>query len=459
MTALMQRIQASRATTRASKLSSLSLAEFIPAVSPGFVTPKHLAPLLERIEAFREKPLRLVVATPPRHGKTETWLHAIAWVLTRYPKLTNAYISHGMDIAREKSRTARRLTVEAGARLAPDAGSLERWFTTSGGGLHAAGTNGQITGFGMSGLFVIDDPVKNRRQAESSAEREHHRTFFRDVVYTRLEPGASCIVNMTRWHPDDISGWLVKEFGWEYLRLPAIDDDGNALWPERWPVSELEKIRAQVGEYTWASLYQGTPRPRGGAVFRDATLYDERPAAMRIAIGLDLAYTAKTHADYSVAVVLGQVGNHRDTAKWYVLEVVRAQVEAPKFIATLKELRTRYAGASMHWYAGGTEKGTLDFLKGAGVPVIAKAPIGDKFVRSQGVAAAWNAGRVVVPSDGGHWADELIAEVCGFTGVKDSHDDQVDALASAFDALPGSAGFFGSGTGIGSDADRLANVM
>jgi hypothetical protein len=176
-------------------------------------------------------------------------------------------VTYSADLSRSKSRKARTLAKTAGVQIAGDAKSLSEWRTTSGGGLLATGVGGPLTGQGVTGLLVVDDPVKNRVEAESEATRESVWEWFNDVAYTRLEPGASCLVVMTRWHPQDLAGKLIEEKGWEYIKLPAIDGDGKALWPEQFPVERLEAIREQLGEYSFSSLYQGEPRSRGGQVF------------------------------------------------------------------------------------------------------------------------------------------------------------------------------------------------
>ena len=264
--------------------------------------------------------------------------------------------------------------------------------------------------------------------AESRLMRDRHWDWFNDVAFTRLEPGASAIVVMARWHPDDLAGRLIAQ-GWQELRLPALSDADEPLWPARWPAEKLHEIRAQVGEYTWSSLYQGRPRSRGGAVFSGVSLYDTAPDGLKVAIGVDLAYSARTQADYSVAVVLGRRGDEH-----FVMDVCRAQTRAPDFAETLKALVKAHPGAPVLWYAAGTEKGTADFLTSLGVRLTVEPPKGDKFVRAQPVAAAWNAGRVQVPR-GAKWADAFVSELADFTGVNDAHDDQVDALAAAYDLL------------------------
>jgi len=403
------------------------LAEFVPRVTPTYAAPNHLGDLVQILEKARDTEMQVVIHAPPRHTKTETILHAIAQMVSIEPHRTNAYITYSADLARSKSRKCRMLAHAAGVRLADDGNRLEEWRTDEGGGLLATGIGGPLTGHGVSGLLIVDDPFKNRAEAESAATRERNWEWFNDVAYTRREPGCSVIVVATRWHPQDLSGKLISERGWRYVKLPAISEHGTALWPERFSLDELAKIREQVGEYTWASLYQGEPRNRGGSVFGDVHTFDLRTintTGFRSALGADLAYSTKKYADYSVAMVMAE---HAGT--YYVLHVERRQCKAPEFDSLVKALKQTYGVHRSRWYTNTVEEGLADMI---GVkPVLAKE---DKFIRAQPVAAAWNAGKILVPQNA-PWVDAFVSEVAGFTGIDDDHDDQVDALAAAFDEL------------------------
>lgn len=435
------RLAASKpSASRTKSLAELDLLDFIPAVSPRYAAPHHLAPLLALFERIaRGERVFAVVSCPPRHGKTETELHAIAWLLARRPALQLAFVGYAQRFAETKSRKARGLAREAGVPLADDAQSRQDWRTgVADGGLWASSIGGALTGTGFQALF-IDDPVKDRATAESAAMREHTWEWFTDTAFTRLEPNGSCIVTQTRWHSEDLAGRLLKQ-GWESVSLPAINDGtdprreiGEALWPERWPVEALEDIRkhGNLGDYGWYSLYQGQPRPRGGALFKDVTTYASVPDPARYVVGLDFAYTAKSRADYSVAVVLAKAGTQT-----FVREVLRHQVAAPEFAQALRVLKARYPLAKFVAYVGGTEKGVVDLLnKESKLDITATPARADKFVRAQAAAAAWNQGTLSVPAAGAPWLDAFLEEVCSFTGVGDAHDDQVDALVSAFDNL------------------------
>lgn len=412
----------------------VDLLDWIPQMNPTWEAPRHLEPLAKVLRSIaRGEPRRIVVATPPRHGKTETLLHFIVWCLKQRPEWTFGYASYAEDIAYAKARTALDLAKQQDD-IELRTTSLGEWRTTKRGGMLTRGIGGGLTGMGIN-VGIVDDPVKDRLQAESVVYRERTWAWFTDVFLTRIEPGGSVIVNMARWHPDDLAGRLVREKGWEYLRLPAFSGDEKnptALWPHRWTVALLSELKRMLGAYGWESLYQGNPRPRDGKLFGDPWGYvpqDMPIGGGRYAIGLDLSYSAKTSSDYSVAVVMKRVGNY-----WFVVDVERHQIRAPQFMGIVKALWNRYGKPPIRWYASGTEAGVGDFLNTGGLPVEVLPPLGDKFVRAQPYAAQWNDGRILLLQDSA-WLDDVTTEHVLFTGLEGGRDDIVDAAVAAFDVL------------------------
>ena len=419
----------------------LPLLEFIPALSPKWLSPKHLSPIANLFERARKVPVFAFCTTPPRHGKTELVKHAIVQRLLDDPTTRIAYCSYSDRAARKRSREIQKLYLRAGGTIDRKASSQSDWRTGHGdGGVWAAGIGGSWTGEGFD-LIVVDDPIKGRKQAESALERESLWEIFKDDIETRLEPGGSVIVIHTRWHVDDLGGRLIAGHGsqpYEHWRLPAVNDNGVALWEERWPIVELRKIEKKKGAYTWASLYQGRPFARGGRVFdtsddflkRPEHRYDELPDGLRVAIGIDLAYSKKTHADWSVIVI---VGVDDVTEKRYVLDVLRKQERAPLFAQRIKALWEKHPGIEPRWYYAGTELGIVDFIEALDVQIDAVAAAADKFIRAQPVAAAWADGKILLPRQA-EWLDDFLAELGSFTGVNDLNDDQVDAFAAGYDS-------------------------
>lgn len=409
------------------------LMRFVPLVSPRFTEPRPLARLVDVFERIaRGEEVHAVVSYPPRSKKTETAAHGVAWLLKQIPTLRVCYAMYGQRLAEKKSRRIRALAERARVPLDKQAASKADWRTgVDDGGVWATSVGGAAVGEGFD-LQIWDDPVKDRIAAESALTRERTYEWATDTAIPRTEPGGSVVVLMHRWHPDDLGGRLVAD-GWEEINVPALNQRGEALDPERFSAEKLAKIRERIGDYAWESLYMGRPRARGGRVFGDVHTYETLPDVFdEIAIGCDFAYSIRTQADYSVAVVLGRRGD-----AYYVLDVVRMQVTAPRFRGELETLRRTYPGARFVSYIGGQERGVLDLFVEGGLQIesTAASSVGDKFTRAQPVAAAWNAGKVLIAAKRTAWRDSFVSEIAGFTGIRDRHDDQVDALAAAFDAV------------------------
>lgn len=407
----------------------IPLLDWIPLVSPHLDSPYWLAPLTDTLQRALIEPVRLVVNTPPQHGKSQTIMHWLAWV-TRYFPRRLLYLAYNDDFVIKQMREARSIFQRAECEWIENTErGYHLWRFPRGGGVDAMGLTSGVTGL-PGKLIVMDDPLKGWREAQSRTIRDGIYHEIRSSVLTRMHPDSSVVVVQTRWHEDDPSGRLIKD-GWDHINLPAIGDDGVPLWPEGRPIDWLEEQRSErgVGPVIFEALYQGRPRPRGMEVFGPPAYYDGPAPTGRTAIGVDLAYTARTHADYSVALVLAE-----RAGDYYITDLVRRQVKAPDFGVELRALAQRHPGAPLRWYAAGTEKGAADFLVRDGVPLTVAPTLGDKYVRAQPVSAAWNAGKILVPRSAS-WTRTLVDELAGFTGVNDPHDDIVDALAAAFDQL------------------------
>lgn len=434
-----------------------SLLDFIPRVTPRYMRPNHLAPLADALTRARHGPVKVCVSVPPRFSKTETILHSIAWRLDHDdgPETEIAYCTYEATLAHQKSKLAQEITKRAGIPMRSGQAGFE-WRTDRGAAVRATGVGGPLTGKGAK-LLIIDDPTKNREEAESGVIREKIWNWATSTAFTRVEPGGSIVVCHTRWHDDDLIGRLMEGTAgddWEFINLAAVVDEGTpdyrSLWPERWPLQELDGKRRLVGAYDWSSLYMGEPRPRGGRVFQDPARYKlHDPNGCFYVIGCDPAATEKTSADHSVAVVLasrgrpGTLDHHVE-----VVDVWRGQVEIPALVKRLKAMQDEW-NAPIAVEAVGGFKAVPQMLRevsgvrgkyGTGVLRYARifevTPSTDKFVRSQSVAAVWNDQRIKVPVRGSNpWVDSFVNEVTKFTGVKDAKDDQVDALAHAYNAI------------------------
>jgi predicted phage terminase large subunit-like protein len=436
------------------RFTDLPLLDFVPKVSPHLLRPNHLAPFAELLQRGIEPgALRAVVAAPPQHGKSEMVIHGLLWLAFRYPGRKHAYITYSAERAEYVSAAFQRLAESVG--LEPQ-GRLSDVRLKGGTEIRFTSVGGSLTGFTVDGLLIIDDPVKDRPDAESPTVRRKCVEWFTDVARSRRHPKTSIICMATRWHPEDLSGELIQR-GYQYLNLKAIAEGqldesgrvandplhrlpGEALFPELKPAGFFEE--EQRDAYSWNSLYQGEPRGRGSFVFRFPDLQSEGAAyraipaetardKIRTCVGLDFAYTTKTHADWSCAVVLSALGG-----TYYLREVVRVQEEPRQFRERVKLLLATYERATACAYIAETERGITEFFRGIGAHVteLSANTAGNKFTRAIPTAAAWNTDRIRVPVQA-PWLDAFLAEVSGFTGIKDRNDDQVDALAAAFDGL------------------------
>lgn len=422
-----------------------TLHSFIAKQSPTFGPPPWTEVVTNLYDRARLERVFACLSVPPRHGKTYSTLHALAKWIRDFKRDTSAYSTYNDDRAKSKSRVARDLARRAGVPLSSDMANLGEWRRVEGGGLLAGGVASGLTGEGISGVLVVDDPFKDRREADSALRRQQVWEWFNSAAFTRLE-GASVVVIQTRWHDDDLVGRLAKQGDWEVINIPAIAGDndplgrspGDPLDPVAFPRAELDRIRGQIGEFEWAALYQGNPQPRGSKVFGSPTLYD--PSAFvidgwRVIIGVDPAATASTTADFSVAVALAFRGRWPEV-EVRILDVLRDQCTVPDFVDKLAQFQRGWFHAPVAVEAAGGFKAVPQMLTrlNPGLVVLEVPPRGDKFTRAQPVAAAWKRGAVQCPSMA-PWMPEFLEEVDKFTGVNDAHDDQVDALAHAYNAI------------------------
>lgn len=168
--------------------------------------------LLERLE--RRERDRAIVEIPPRCGKSLHCSQAFpAWYLGRHPDHQVILASYTAERAEDNSRAVRRFMQDPHypfpVRVSKSSSSVGRWHTTAGGILIAEGVGGGLTGFGAH-LLVIDDPVKDREEADSHIMRERAWSWFTEVAMTRLMPGGIVLLVMTRWHEDDLAGRILN---------------------------------------------------------------------------------------------------------------------------------------------------------------------------------------------------------------------------------------------------------
>ena len=303
-----------------SKAARDDLLRFTEAVNPAYVAAGHHRLIADKLEAVERGEIdRLMIFMPPRHGKSELASRKFpAWYLGRNPDKQIIAASYNSDLARDFGRDVRNLVNEPeyqgifrGVELSADSQAANRMHTNHGGMYIAAGVGTATTGRGAD-VFLIDDPLKDREEADSERRRDTVWNWYRSTAYTRLMPGGSIVLIQTRWHEDDLAGRLLEQDGdakdggqWEVLNLPAIDTAGDALWPDWYPVPVLERIKAAVGPREWSALYQQQPQPDEGTFFqRDWFKHWDKLPTLRHYGTSDYAVT-DGGGDYTVHTVWG----------------------------------------------------------------------------------------------------------------------------------------------------------
>lgn len=429
-------------------------------VWPDFEFPPHLVLLNEMlVKLAAGEILRLLVLMPPRNGKSTLCSEYFpAWFIATHPELSVIFTSYEADYAAGWGRKARDILEEHGEELfgvtvRDDSNAAKRWQVTgSNGGMQTAGVGGPLTGKGAD-ILIIDDPVKNDKEANSQTYREHAWEWYKSTAYTRLEPGAGLLLVMTHWHEDDLAGKILKEMEeggeqWVVLNLPAIaeeDNDeigrskGDPLWPARFPLEVLETIKRTVGTYWWGALFQQHPSRPTGTVFQHESFryfrvegdyyHLTRPGQevkswrrdeCWIFQTVDAAETESEKADYT-AIATWAVTPEFDLL---LLDMVRVQLETPDLTPTLRQASNKWSPG----FIGVEGRPLFQMVRRAGLPVRRLRPDKDKWTRAQPASARMTEGTIFFRS-GAPWLQDLEEELLAFpTGV---NDDQVDVLAYA----------------------------
>lgn len=418
-----------------------SLIGFTEYTKPDFRPADHhrwIADALEKVERGEIK--RLMLFMPPRHGKSELASRRFpAWYLGRNPDKQLITATYSTEFAEDFGRDVREIVRDDdyrnifGTSLAADSTSRGRWRTAEGGVYFAVGVGGPITGRGAH-LALIDDPVKNRQDAESETLRESTWHWYTSTLRTRMMPGGAIILICTRWHEDDLAGRLLKaqdESGekWEIISLQALrDEDGQekALWPAWYPVEELRKIRGAIGPRDWLSLYQQTPTSDEGTFFKREWFqpYKERPEQLSVYITGDFA----TQADAGDFTEIGVWGIDKEQ-NIYALDWYSAQTTTDVWV---DELLQRVRTWQPQWFVaeGGVIRRAVEpwlkkqMLETNTFTACEWLPTsGDKPSMARAFQAMASCGKVKIPLT--VWGQQLIDQLMKFPAG--TFDDKVDA--------------------------------
>jgi len=414
------------------------------------------------VDMFNSVDGRLIISMPPQEGKsTRVSKDFPIWALTQNPDMRIVTASYAQGLANRNGRAIRNTILtnpDLGLHIAQDHGAVSEWSLTGHvGGVRSVGRGAGITGF-PADLLIIDDPLKDRQEADSLTIRDNCMDWWTDSLSTRLAPGAPVVLILTRWHDDDLAGRLLDAPDghlWRVINIPAqadTDDDplgrqhgefmqsARGRTPEQW-----QAIRTRVGSRTWAALYQGRPAPaEGGLLKREWWQHYDQPMHyvredgtcwtydndVELLQSWDMAFKGTDNSDY----VCGQVWLRRG-ANAYLLDQVHGRYD---FVETLNQFRRM----SAKWPQA-VLKIVEDKANGPAVitslsreihGIVPEQPQGSKEARVAAISPLVEAGNVWLPTpELAPWVGDLIEETAAFPNG--AHDDQCDALSQGLHRL------------------------
>lgn len=404
-----------------------------------------------------------IIEIPPQHGKstviTETFP---AYYLMRNPDKLAMVVSYSEELFKKFGRKNReKFRLQANElfelNLSSQSSSVSNWGIEGHlGELYSTSILGGATGRG-SNLLVIDDPIKNRAEAESKTIRDKIYAEWQDTFYSRLSADGSVIVIMTRWHEDDLAGRLLREkaLPWEEIKIPAIAEEendmlgrkiGEALAPEigkdeKW----AKRTKLVTGSRGWAALYQQRPSPAEGNIFKrnwikfyapsnefkqKYDLGDDIPVLPRLfdktIQSWDLAFKDTKNSDF----VSGQVWS-RKKADIYLIDRIHGRMGLPETIQAILGLSKKHPNATAKYIEDKANgPAVMQMLKNELQGMIPVEPEGGKESRAYAITPIFESGNVYLPHPlYAPWVNEVIEELVSFPNG--AHDDDVDALTQA----------------------------
>jgi len=435
--------------------AQLHFLDFVRHVWPAFIAGRHHAIMAEAFERVAKGELkRLIINMPPRHTKSEFASYLFpAWFLGKYPEKKIIQTAHTAELAVGFGRKVRNLfenqdfkSVFTDITLSSDSKAAGRWNTSKGGDYFAIGVGGAVTGKGAD-ILIIDDP-----HSEQDAAMGAYNPEVYDKVYEwytsgprqRLQPGGAIIIVMTRWSVRDLTGQIIKKSAeregsdeWEVIEFPAIMPSGQPLWPEFWPLPQLEALKAELPVSKWQAQYQQDPTSEEGALIKREwwRVWDREspPQCEAIIQSWDTAFLKTQRSDYSACTTWGVFYHPNDDGKdvpnLILLDSFKDKLEFPDLKRAAYEHYWEWEPDQMIVEKKASGAPLIFELRAMGIPVTEFTPSRgqDKIARVNAVTDLFASGVVWAPET--RWAEELVEECAAFPSG--DHDDLVDSMTQA----------------------------
>lgn len=472
------------------ELARKSLLEFTRYTMQEYRPNWHHQLMCEYLQAFARLEIkRLMIFCPPRHGKSELVSRRLpAYILGQDPDAPIITASYGADLARRMNRDVQRIidsreynkvfpntrlwgknirTVGDGSWLR---NSDEFEIVEYNGYYRGAGVGGAITGMGMK-FGIIDDPVKNRQDADSPTVRQGLWDWYVSTFRTRLAPGGGILITVTTWHEDGLEARLLKlaesspkADQWTVIRLPAIAEEpiesydirqpGDYLWPAQYSPDEYEATKIGLGSYEWNALYQQKPSPEAGGIFKrhwwqfwqpanadlppvlvklpDGQLEERRAVTLPRHVDLemlqswDCAFKETDTSDFVAGQVWGRQGANK-----YLLDYFKERAEIGPTMAAIQNFTITWPRARAKLIEDKANgPAVIQMLRSKVAGLIPVEPEGSKVGRARAISPEVEAGNVYLPHPALYpWVNQLIDNCAAFPNT--AHDDDIDAMTQA----------------------------
>ena len=426
------------------------IAMFAPTLVPDWIMGRHIHLIADRLQKVESGEIkRLMVFLPPRSSKSVICSKLFpAWYVGRHPQHEILTVSHSDQLASDFGRSVRDLvnfdlfnTVFPDVALRSDVRAAGKWKTNQGGTYYAAGVRSQIAGRGAH-VAILDD-VMSEEDSFSETGRRYVKEWYPSGLRTRIMPNGSIVIINTRYHEDDLCGWLLRqesqielENKWEVIKIPAWVDEpsskmlnlpvGSSYFPE-WKPSEIlkndeEEIKASNGSRYWESLYMQNPVTDTGGIIKKKWLkwwdYDEPPACDCVIQTWGIFEHMETDS----------TGRENWVSNLILLGNEKGRFDYPALRTKAQELYDYHKPDVCIIEKKASGQSLIQDLRRAGLPVLDYIPDRDKTARVYAATPLMEAGRVWLPK-GYEWSDDLYGEAITFPNAR--HDDQVDAMTMA----------------------------
>ena len=415
------------------ELSRRNLLDFLIFDGNGrYKNARHIQFLTDKAQKFVEdvkngKSPRLFISMPPRHSKSETMTKKFpAWIIGNNPDYEIIIASYSMDLARDFGKIARDTYREHSKNgtgifnniIDRDKSAVDNWgISEHRGAVVSTGVGGSATGKGAH-IAIIDDPFKNREDANSRLQRDKVWAWYQSTIRTRLAPGGGIIIIQTRWHEDDLVGRIIKEMEnetgetFESIVLPAIAEEndilgrkvGEPLWEERYGIDELKNIKKAIGSREFSALYQQKPQIEDGGLFKrqyfkyfdvknDFIIADNKVINIKDCFYFQTIDTAMSiHKNNDFTAIATWVCDR----EWnlYLIDLMLERLEVPDQWNVIKQYRNKYKLQFQAIESKSSGIGIMQQAKREGMPLKELKADTDKMTRALNISVMFENGKV-----------------------------------------------------------------